>query len=61
MVFITLVFDMTSHFLKLYSRANLYDLNGSEGRADNRKCRVIRKTNQEDGKKYDMTSNKDIS
>jgi hypothetical protein len=34
--------------------SRLSDLNGSEGQSDNRKCRIIRKTNEKDEGKYQL-------
>jgi hypothetical protein len=36
-------------------KSRLSDLNGTEGRSDNRKCRIIRKTNEKDEGKYQLT------
>jgi hypothetical protein len=43
---------------KLYGKDilnSVESLNGTEGRSDNRKCRVIRKTNEKEEGKYQLS------
>jgi hypothetical protein len=37
-----------------YSRVQLSDLNWTEGQLDNKKCWIIRKTNEKDEGKYQL-------
>jgi hypothetical protein len=42
-------------YIILYTVASgLSDINGTEGRSDNRKCRIIRKTSEKDEGKYQL-------
>jgi hypothetical protein len=45
----------TTSSLTFTVETRLSDLNGTKGRLDNQKCQIIRKTNEKDEGKYQLT------